>query len=349
MYFAAAPATVAPTKRREAALEETLEALARLAVRLRGPGARVEAAQRLSGGASMETWAFVLASPAGREEMILRRRGAKAYDPDGSHISLPAEAALFRAVAAQGAPAPPLAHLCDEADGLGEAHVTRRIAGETLGRRIVADPRFEAVRPRLAAQCGEIVAKIHATAPPAEAQLPLETGPAVLARYETTYRLMDCERPILELAFRHLNAHAPEPLEPVLVHGDFRNGNLVVDPQAGVAAVLDWELAHRGDPAEDLGWICVNSWRFGRPDRPVGGFGDYADLLDGYARAGGAPVSLPRLRYWQAVGSLKWAVMCLKMYASWATGTTTSVERPMIGRRVSEAEIDLVHLLEAGL
>ncbi|MDB5448329.1 MAG: hypothetical protein JWQ97_3646 [Phenylobacterium sp.] len=318
-------------------------------MRLRGPGARVEAAERLSGGASMETWAFVLVSPAGREALILRRRGAQAYDPDGSHISLAAEAALLRAVAAKGAPAPPMVHLCDDQDGLGEGHVTRRVAGETLGRKILDDPRFDAVRPRLAGQCGEILARIHATPPPAQAQLVLETGPAVLARYEATYRQMGCERPILELAFRHLSAHAPPPMEPVLLHGDFRNGNLVVDPVAGVAAVLDWELAHRGDPAEDLGWICVNSWRFGRPDRPVGGFGAYADLLEGYARAGGTTVTLPRLRYWQALGSLKWAVICLKMYASWATGVATSVERPMIGRRVSEAEIDLVHLLEAGL
>ncbi|MDB5446849.1 MAG: hypothetical protein JWQ97_2166, partial [Phenylobacterium sp.] len=89
-------------------------------MRRRGPGARVEAAERLSGGASMETWAFVLVSAAGREALILRRRGAQAYDPDGSHISLHAEAALLRAVAAKGAPAPPMVHLCDDQDGLGE-------------------------------------------------------------------------------------------------------------------------------------------------------------------------------------------------------------------------------------
>jgi aminoglycoside phosphotransferase (APT) family kinase protein len=113
--------------------------------------------------------------------------------------------------------------------------------------------------------------------------------------------------------------------------------------------VLDWELGHLGDPAEDLGWICANSWRFGHPERPVGGFGEYEDLLAGYAAAGGEPISLERLRFWQAVGSLKWGVMCLMMYSSWATGTDASVERPMIGRRVSETEIDLLNLLEGGL
>ena len=123
----------------------------------------------------------------------------------------------------------------------------------------------------------------------------------------------------------------------------------MIDPERGVSAVLDWELSHCGDPAEDLGWICVNSWRFGRADLPVGGFGRYEDLLAGYVAGGGQEIPLSRLLYWQALGSLKWGVMCLMMYASYANGTDTSVERPMIGRRVSETEIDLVTLLENGL
>jgi aminoglycoside phosphotransferase (APT) family kinase protein len=325
------------------------DALSRLAVRLGGAGARLENAQRLTGGASMETWAFDVVRGKGREALILRRR-AGAFDPESARsTSLAAEAALIRAVAARGAPAPPLVHLCDAADGLGEAHVTRRVAGETLGRKIVGDPRFDAVRPQLARQCGEILAKIHATPAPPEARLKTADALVELGRYEEIYRASGAERPVLELAFQHLKAHAPELRSPVLLHGDFRNGNLMIDPEKGVAAVLDWELSHLGDPAEDLGWICVNSWRFGRPDRPVGGFGAYEDLLAGYAAAGGEPIPLARLRYWQALGSLKWGVMCLMMYASWATGAAPSVERPMIGRRVSETEIDLLNLLEAGL
>jgi aminoglycoside phosphotransferase (APT) family kinase protein len=97
---------------------------------------------------------------------------------------------------------------------------------------------------------------------------------------------------------------------------------------------------------EDLGWICVNSWRFGEWRKPVGGFGGYRDLLDGHAAAGGAPVSLERLLFWQALGSLKWGVMCLMMYASFASGADRSIERAMIGRRASETEIDLVLLME---
>ena len=323
--------------------------LERLAERLGGPGARLTDAQRLSGGASMETWAFGVEGREGPERLILRRRSVP-FDPETARsVSLSTEAALIRATGANGARVPKVRHVCDDADGLGEAYVMVRVDGETLGRKITSDPRFDAVRPALARQCGEVLAGIHKTPPPPALGLKTIDGAGELDRYEEVYRATGAERPILELAFQHLRRHVPEPVEPVLLHGDFRNGNIMFDPQTGVAAVLDWELAHIGDPAEDMGWICTNSWRFGRPDRPVGGFGEYADLLAGYAAAGGRPIELPRVRFWQMLGSLRWGVMCLTMYLSWRDGAEKSVERPMIGRRVSETEADLVVLLEEGL
>jgi len=297
----------------------------------------------------METWAFAIAGPSGREDLILRRRSAP-FDPENARsVSLATEAALIRATGARGALVPPVRHLCDDADGLGEAYVMGRVEGETLGRRIVGDPRFDAVRGKLARQCGEALVPIHATPPPDGLNLKVSDAQGELDRYEEVYRATGAERPILDLAFQYLRAHLPQPVAPVLLHGDFRNGNLMFDPERGVVAVLDWELSHIGDPAEDMGWICTNSWRFGRPDRPVGGFGDYADLLAGYAAAGGRPIELSRVRFWQMLGSLRWGVMCLTMYLSWANGVEKSVERPMIGRRVSETEADLVVLLEQGL
>jgi aminoglycoside phosphotransferase (APT) family kinase protein len=324
-------------------------ALARLARRLGGEGAGLAKAERLSGGASMETWAFAVEGPAGREDLILRRRAAP-FDPDTARsVSLATEAALIAAAGANGALVPPVRHLCDADDGLGEAYVMGRVEGETLGRKIVGDPRFDAVRGDLARQCGAALVPIHATPPPQGLSLKLSDAAGELGRYEEAYRASGAQRPILELAFQYLRRHLPAPVEPVLLHGDFRNGNIMFDPRKGVAAILDWELSHIGDPAEDMGWICTNSWRFGRPDRPVGGFGDYADLRAGYQAAGGRPVELSRVRFWQMLGSLRWGVMCLMMYRSWADGVERSVERPMIGRRVSETEADLVVLLEQGL
>jgi len=296
----------------------------------------VSGLRRLSGGASQETWAF----EAGGKPLILRRSPG-GFSMSGDAIGLEKEAALIRAASVQGAPVPPVVHVCTPADGLGEAYVMGRVEGETLGRRIVRDEAFAAVRPTLARRCGEVLAAIHSTPLEGLPQLPVSDAARELEKYEAIYRDIGDRRPIFEAAFRWLKDRAP-PLEtPVLVHGDFRNGNLMIHPQAGLAAVLDWELAHLGDPAEDLGWICVNSWRFGG-DKPVGGFGDYEELMAGY----GGGVSLERVLYWQTLGPLKWGVMCLIMYTAYATGADASVERAMIGRRTSETEIDLIALLE---
>ena len=150
---------------------------------------------------------------------------------------------------------------------------------------------------------------------------------------------------MFDLAFRWLEERAGTmSAEPTLVHGDFRNGNLMVGPD-GVRAVLDWELAHRGDPMEDLGWISVNSWRFGEIDRPVGGFGSREELFAGYEAAGGARVDPERVRFWEVLGTLKWGIMCAGMATSFASGADRSIERGTIGRRASETEIDLLRLL----
>ncbi|ALL13598.1 phosphotransferase family protein [Caulobacter henricii] len=319
-----------------------LAALDRLAPLLSPTATGTLNARRLSGGASLETWAFDLDDGT---PLILRRR------PDGAPsretaASLAQEAALIAAAGRTGAPVPIVERVCAPEDGLGEAFVMRRLEGETLGKRIVRDAAFDTIRPGLAQRCGEVLGQIHSA--PLEALPPLATSDArgELARYEEIYRQTDAQRPTFEAAFRWLEASAPVPAAPVLVHGDFRNGNLMIHPEQGLVGVLDWELAHLGDPAEDLGWICVNSWRFGQWRRPVGGFGDYKALLEGYAHTRGSEIPLARMQFWQALGTLKWGVMCLMMYSSFATGADPSIERAMIGRRVSETEIDLVRLME---
>ncbi|HEX5777150.1 MAG TPA: phosphotransferase family protein [Caulobacteraceae bacterium] len=296
----------------------------------------VSGLRRLSGGASQETWAF----KAGERDLILRRK-PEGMAGSGAAIGLEKEAALIQVAAKQGAPVPAVVHVCTPEDGLGEAYVMERVEGETLGRRIVRDDAFAAVRPKLARRCGEVLARIHATPLDGLPDLPVSDAASELEKYEAIYRGVGDRRPIFEAAFRWLKDRAPRLDKPVLVHGDFRNGNLMIHPATGLAAVLDWELAHLGDPAEDLGWICVNSWRFGG-EHPVGGFGSYEDLLAGH----GGDVPLDRILYWQTLGSLKWGVMCLIMYTAYATGADASVERAMIGRRTSETEIDLIALLE---
>lgn len=306
-------------------------------------GKSITGLRRLSGGASQETWAFAL--DTGRP-LILRRKPAGAGSPTGNANPLATEAAVIKAAAKLGAAVPEVLYVSDPGTDIGEAYVMVAVEGETLGKRIAQGEAFAAVRPQLARQCGEALAKIHAV--PVEGLPDLAHSSALeeLDKYETVYRTLGAKRPILEAAFRYLRERAPKLDRAVLLHGDFRNGNIMFHPEAGLAAVLDWELVHIGDPAEDMGWVCTASWRFGGA-KPVGGFGDYQDMLDGYEAAGGTPIALDRVLYWQMLGSLKWGVMCEGMYASYANGSDTSVERPMIGRRTSECEIDLMALLEA--
>lgn len=323
------------------------QALARLAPRLEPGATAVTHMVRLSGGASQETYAVTVTRADGTVRELILRRSPGLTARSGEAIGLAAEAALIGAAGRAGAPVPAVVHVCTPQDGLGEAFVMERVAGETLARKILRDEAFAAVRPHLAGQCGAALAAIHRVALAGLPDvLPVSDGAAQLERYRDIYRGFGVERPVMELAFGWLARHAPAPRPLTLVHGDFRNGNLMIGPD-GLRAVLDWELAHVGDPREDLGWICVNSWRFGASHNPVGGFGSREALLEGYARAGGAPVGPDELRWFEMLGTLKWGVMCLIMYSAYATGADPSVERAMIGRRTSETEIDILNLLEA--
>jgi aminoglycoside phosphotransferase (APT) family kinase protein len=128
------------------------------------------------------------------------------------------------------------------------------------------------------------------------------------------------------------------------VHGDFRNGNLIVGGD-GIRSVLDWELVHAGDPVEDLAWLCVKAWRFGAVHKRVGGFGDVDDLLDAYESESGRTVAHDVLQWWEVLCTLKWGVMCIAQRWTHSSGFVRSVELAAIGRRVCENEWDVLDLL----
>lgn len=305
----------------------------------------VEGLARLSGGASAETWCFELVRDAQRTGCILRRSATAERDRFSTSISKSTEAQLQRLARAQGVPAPQILFELQPGDGLGEGYVMARVDGETLAPKILSLPHLESARGKLTAQCGELLARLHRID---SKQIPTgltdQSALPQLQQLETLYRSFEQPQPIFEYGFRWLRENAPATPSLTLVHGDFRNGNLVVD-ENGVAAVLDWELSHLGDPAEDLGWLCVRSWRFGKPQNPVGGFGQLDELLHAYANSGGDTISPERVRYWQAFGTLRWGVICLFQVFSHLRGEQQSVELAAIGRRVSETEFDLLELI----
>jgi aminoglycoside phosphotransferase (APT) family kinase protein len=153
--------------------------------------------------------------------------------------------------------------------------------------------------------------------------------------------------PVFELAFRELAAGSPAASRTCLVHGDFRMGNVLVGPD-GVTAVLDWELTHVGDPLEDLGWLCVPAWRFGRPDRPAAGLGSREDLAAAYERDAGVAVDGDAMRWWELFGTLKWGVICVVQAFTHLSGAARSLEHAVIGRRACEVEWDLLEALDPG-
>ncbi len=321
------------------------DALARAIAPTCGEGSVVDL-RRLSGGASRETWAFDLVGRDGgdRAGFVLRR------DPGehGGESDRTTEYRLLKAAAAGGVVVPRVRTLLQPADGLGRGFVMDRVAGETIPRKILRDDAYARARPHLAAQCGEIAARIHAISPVSLPKLPVQDATTQLDQYRALLDTFGEPHPAFELGLRWLVERVPPPPpQPELVHGDFRNGNFIVGPD-GIRAVLDWELAHLGDPVEDLGWLCVKSWRFGVPDRLVGGFGDVPDLVDAYERAGGRAVDDDTLRFWIALGTLKWGVICVGQAFTHLSGLVRSVELATLGRRVAETEWDLLEILDGG-
>jgi aminoglycoside phosphotransferase (APT) family kinase protein len=290
-------------------------------------------AVRLSGGASQETWSFNIVYPAGNVAAILRRAPSGYGAAPTRAAGLNAEAVLMQRAYEAGVPSPQVLYVLQPQDELGTGFIMDLVEGETIPRKILRDEQFAQARPKLARQLGQVLAIIHGQDLTQLPELRRMTPTGEIAELERDYRSFDWPRPVFELALRWLRDHDPGPSrETTLVHGDFRHGNLIIGPH-GVRAVLDWELAHLGDPMEDLGWICVNSWRFGEIDKPVGGFGSREELFAGYEAAG------------RRVDPDRWGVMCCGMMQRFRSGPEHSIERAMIGRRSSETEIDLLRLL----
>ena len=312
----------------------------------------LESARRLSGGASQETYAIVAATTAGTRRFALRRAPGGAVEATAyGRPGLDVEARLITLARAARVPEPEIVHVLSPADGLGAGFLMSWVEGETLGARIARHEDFASVRPQLARQCGEILARIHGIEVTAHGldQVLERLDPETFVRRQwAQYQSFGTPQPLIDYTARWLLAHLPPPRALTLVHNDFRNGNLMVTAQAGIVAVLDWEVAHIGDPMRDLGWLCTNSWRFGVSERVVGGFGDLDDLISGYEAASGQTVDRAAVHFWQVFGSFWWAIGCLTMFQHHRIGTDATVERPAIGRRSSECQVDCVNLIIPG-
>ena len=315
---------------------------------------RVDNVRLLTGGASRQTWSFDAAVEHAddRTEMLALIARADQRQSVGL-MSRETEYRLLEAVHAGGVPVPRV-HLMGD-DSLGAPFfLMERVEGETIARRILRDDEYAGARPKMTTQLGEILAATHrlpvdehgladALTAPIEGKSPAESE---LQRIEGTFRSIAPEpHPAFELAIRWLKRNLPASGEPTLVHGDYRLGNLIIGPE-GIRSVLDWELAHIGDPMEDLAWVCVRSWRFGNDDKPVAGVGQRDELFRAYEAAGGRKVDPATVHWWEVFGNLRWGVICIMQARAYLDGLSKSVELATIGRRTAETEWELLNLME---
>lgn len=241
-----------------------------------------------------------------------------------------------------GVPVPEPIFEFDEDDGLGRGHVMAHVEGETLPRKLLRDPEFAAAREVFIDQAAAILVRIHSIDPREASFLddsldtidPLE---AQMVRYDYYGE----PHPALDYGFRWLDQNKPAAVENRLVHGDFRNGNMIIDSR-GINAMLDWECAHIGDPMSDLGWLCTRSWRFGNDHLHAGGFATRQDLFDAYERAGGRPVDPQAVRWWEIFGSLRWAMLNIMQVHGHLHGGRRTPAFAACGRNTSLMEYDLL-------
>jgi aminoglycoside phosphotransferase (APT) family kinase protein len=317
-------------------VDELSAGLARVCARA-GLGALSLAPQRLTGGAVMESWRF----GAGGESFVLRRAPSLAF-MEGRPYGHMVEAALIEAARAKGVTAPEVVAVLEEADELGSGFVMRALPGTADPKVILGcnDP------DGLLRQAARDLARIHrlrqADVPEG---VPVMDYRAAIADLKAQFMDAGGDRPIIALGLKWLEDNCPPEVEPVLNHGDYRMGNLLVEG-SHLTGVLDWELAHFGDRHEDLAFGCMAVWRFARYDRPALGLGSIEDYIAAYEAEAGVTVDPARFRFWTIYRTVWWALGCLKMAAQWRSGADRMLERVVISRRTSEQELDLLLLLE---
>lgn len=307
---------------------------------------RIAGARRLSGGAIQQNWALDVETGGGCEAWVLRTDS-----PAVLAVSLPraAEYALLRAAFAAGVTVPEPLFLCEDRAVAGAPFfVMRRVGGIALGPRVVKDATLGGGREKLAAALGRELARLHRIRPPRPdlgflGAPPADAARAAIAAMRGRLDAAGTPRPVLEWGLRHLERGAPPPAPPVLVHNDFRTGNLMLDA-SGVTGVLDWEFAAWGDGHADLGWLCAKCWRFGNVAMEAGGLGPRAALYEGYAAEAGAPVEDARVRWWEVMAHLRWAVIAADQAARHLSGAERSLELALTGHIVPELEWEILNL-----
>jgi aminoglycoside phosphotransferase (APT) family kinase protein len=306
----------------------------------------------LSGGSIQENWGIDARFSGGRldgdQRLVLRAAAATGVPSSLDRLQ---EFAVLQAAFGAGVTVPEPLFANADPSVFGKAFlIMRRASGTAAAHRITRDPALDPVLPAIAEGLGRELARIHTIRPP-RADLgflpPYEqSGPAQqIAVFRAYLDSHPAARPVLEWGIRWLEAHLPAPVPPVLCHHDFRTGNYLLDG-AELTGILDWEFAGWGDPHEDIGWFCSKGWRFARLDREAGGIADRAPFYRGYENESGAVIDPLRVRFWEVLASVRWAVIALQQSDRHMLGGERSLDLALTGRRASECELEILMLLD---
>jgi aminoglycoside phosphotransferase (APT) family kinase protein len=321
------------------ALEERLPALF-------GGKLEVSGLALLAGGASMEAWALDVRAPSGTLALVLRRSSGGRIYPEA--LSLGDEHSLLVEAHGKGVTAPrPYGFLPDL---LGhDAFIMERLRGETVGRRLVKLPELERARAALPRQMAEELARIHALDPGRLPFLPGRGAPSAARRaLDGLAAQLDSvgePHPAIELGLAWLRENLRDSGPAVVLHGDFRLGNLMVG-EGGLEGVLDWEFAHVGDALEDLAWPLVKAWRFGVDHLRLGGIAQETEMIARYGELTGRRFSPADLRPYELLGNARWAIGSLQQAQRHLRGEEKSVELAILGRLAAEVEHEILDFLE---
>ena len=305
--------------------EELASALSKKLLEV-GIEGKVSNLEPLTGGASKEIWKFEVSNAKQSTKMILRR-GSGIEGPLA--IKTADEARIQKEVIKVGAPVPIILAVSKNEEELGDSYIMHFVEGESIARKILRDKEYKKALPILAYQCGEAIAKIHNVDINNFSFLPKKPAEDQLEDLYSTYQSFEQPSPVFEYAYLWLKEQDFGNFQESLVHGDFRLGNIIVNAE-GLQSIIDWELAHIGNPLQDLGWVCGNSWRFGKNDKVVGGFGELEDLLEGYNSISKLKVNKEMVKCWQVFGTFRWGVICLIQAYAHLNGTINSVEKAAI-------------------
>ncbi len=303
----------------------------------------------LSGGAIQENWGFrarFFGGPYDGEHDLVLRTDASTGVP--SSLGRDEEFTVLQAVFEAGISVPEPLWSSADPEVIGKPFfVMRRVAGTAQGRQITADPALQAALPALAARLGTELARIQRVRPPHPELgfLPAIGAEEHIASFRAYLDDHPQPRPVIEWAARWLETHLPERAAPVLCHRDFRTGNYMLDG-TDLTGILDWEFAGWGDPDEDIGWFCCKGWRFARLDREAGGIAARTPFYQAYEAASGRRLDPERVRFWEVLANVRWAVIALQQSDRVLLGGARDLSTAIIGRRATESELELLILLD---